>query len=429
MAEHARRPPFWRRLRAQMASPTTDRKRLLLMAAMWAGALGASWALYASQREDDVPVIATSRATPTHLPAKAQPPLLATTAHHYRVDRRHRGQSMYRGPSQATARWTYDLQARVTAQPVLDDHGKVVIGTHAGVLWALNHEGIVQWKRELGARIFAAALLDNVGNIYVGTDGRGFYGLDAKGQTRFQIATEGDADTAPTLAADGTLRFAAGRKLYAIDQSGRVLWTFDAGDKIFSAPTLDDEGNTYFGAQDDHIYSIDAHGKQRFAYKTSDDVDVSPVLDSDGTLYVGSDDQHVYALSAAGQLRWATKLDGHVRGALALGSNGTLIATHGGPRGALVALDRATGAQRFRFAFGLTDSTDTGVRGGAMVDADGAIYAGSDDDYLYALTPEGKLRWALAVGSDQEAATVIANDGTLYAVSAKGVLRAIGGEP
>lgn len=406
----------------------------ILMALMWLGALGASWVVYRFQQGDNnVHGTPTEQSAITESATVATPTdptatTLATTATHYRIDPHHTGRSPHIGPERGDVRWKRDLEGRVTAQPVIGHGGNVYVGTHAGVMWAINGEGIVRWKRSLGARIFGAALVGPDEQLFVGTDGHGLFSLDAKGNTRFVIDThDADADTAPTLAPNGEIRFAAGDLLYAIDNAGHVLWTFDAGDKIFSSPTVDDNGTTYFGCENDNVYAIDTAGKEAFRFKTKGDVDVSPVVDEQGALYFGSDDQHVYALTSAGALRWSTKLDGYVRGALALGADGSVLATHEGARSALVALDRDTGEQRFRFAFALSDRADTGVRGGALTDSSGNIFVGSDDDYLYALTPEGKLRWAAALGSDVEAGTTLTADGTLYAVSSKGILYAIGG--
>lgn len=405
---------------------TPERKKTLSIAAMWLLAIVASWVVVQWRKAPSARVNVTRQPPPALSQSKAMGPLMRRAPNQYRLDARHTGQSTSVGPARGVSRWTRDLGARVTGQPVVDKTGNVFVGTHDGTVWALNSEGITMWKRDLGAPIFAAPLIDDAGNLYVGTDGRGFVGLDPQGTTRFVIQTPEDADTAASFAPDGTLRFASGQQLYAIDTAGHLLWTFQAGDKIFTSPSMDDTSTAYFGAQDDYVYAVDAQGHQRFRYKTGGDVDVSPLLDRD-VLYVGTDDQHVYCISLDGALRWATRLEGYVRGALALGAQDTLIATHSGPRGALVGLDRATGVKRFRFAFTLTDSTDTGVRGGALVDADGTIYVGSDDDYLYALSKDGQLRWAMATGSDVEASTALAADGTLYVASAKGLLHAVGG--
>jgi len=411
--------------------PVVERRRLVLIALMWIGALVGSWAVYEARRTPSSPVGKQRPAAggAAHITPPAQ--VSGQVPTHFRLNPRHTAQSPHVGPALGNLRWKRDLGGRITAQPVIGVDGNIHVGTHAGILWTLNSEGIVVRQRNLGARIFAAALVGPAGEIYVGTDGQGFFGLDSKGNQRFLIdngALSGaDADTAPTLAPDGSVRFAAGSTLYSIDGEGHVLWTFRANDKIFTSPTLDDRGTSFFGAQDEHVYAVDAAGKLRFRFRTGGDIDASPVIDRDGTIFVGSDDQSVYAISSSGKQRWSTKLDGYVRGALALGSDASLLATHWGQNSALVALDRATGATRFRFAFTLTDRPDTGVRGGALVDASGSIYVGSDDDYLYALTPAGKLRWAFAMGSDAEASTSLAADGTLYAASAKGVLYAIGG--
>jgi len=45
---------------------------------------------------------------------------------------------------------------------------------------------------------------------------------------------------------------------------------------------------------------------------------------------------------------------------------------------------------------------------------DGTIYVGSNDDYLYAIWPNGRLRWRYKTGGDVPTAAAVALDGTVY---------------
>jgi outer membrane protein assembly factor BamB len=47
------------------------------------------------------------------------------------------------------------------------------------------------------------------------------------------------------------------KKLYALDsRNGKVLWTFEATDRISSAPVVDDDV-AYVGSWDGYLYAVD----------------------------------------------------------------------------------------------------------------------------------------------------------------------------
>ena len=47
---------------------------------------------------------------------------------------------------------------------------------------------------------------------------------------------------------------------------------------------------------------------------------------------------------------------------------------------------------------------------------------GSQDDRLYAIEPDGKLRWSVLLGGDVDSTPAIAADGAIYVGSDDGVL-------
>jgi outer membrane protein assembly factor BamB len=54
------------------------------------------------------------------------------------------------------------------------------------------------------------------------------------------------------------------------------------------------------------------------------------------------------------------------------------------------------------------------VHASPTVAKDGAILFGSQDDHVYALEADGRLRWFLSLDADVDAAVTMAADGTLY---------------
>ncbi|MBN2381112.1 PQQ-binding-like beta-propeller repeat protein [candidate division WOR-3 bacterium] len=72
-----------------------------------------------------------------------------------------------------------------------------------------------------------------------------------------------------------------------------------------------------------------------------------------------------------------------------------------------------------------TYQTPTPILSSAAVDDDWNIYFGSEDDYLYALYPDGTLKWRCLTGGNVSASPAVGSDGTIYAPSYDGHVYAI----
>ena len=65
------------------------------------------------------------------------------------------------------------------------------------------------------------------------------------------------------------------------------------------------------------------------------------------------------------------------------------------------------------------------LRGSPAIGADGTVYVGSCDNKLYAINPDGSLKWAYTTGDDGDSSPAIGADGTVYVGSYDGKLYAI----
>ena len=104
----------------------------------------------------------------------------------------------------------------------------------------------------------------------------------------------------------------------------------------------------------------------------------SPAIASDGTIIFGSGDRHIYALNPNGTLKWK-------------------VATHKttqGPSEAVPASGMAYAAP--------------------SIAGDGTIYVPVMDDGLYALNPDGVLKWRVPIHDVLDHPAAIARDGTIY---------------
>ena len=168
----------------------------------------------------------------------------------------------------------------------------------------------------------------------------------------------------------------------------QLMWTIKTGGPIVGSPTVGADGTIYVGSHDGKLYAVSPAGQVRWTFATGDRIWSTPAVAQDGTVYVGSDDDHLYAV------------------------------------------DGKTGAQKWRFRIGQCDSSafgPEGVRcdadGGPTLGPDGTIYLGGDG--VYAVWPDGTLRWKLATPQHVSVAPALAPDGTVYAACQDNALYAV----
>lgn len=402
-------------------------RRKLAIALMWVLALGGVVLLYqyvergaGDERRRDGSEVPTFDAEDDPIGGEAGPRAMAPIPDgpplEPRGDRRHTGRSAFAGPSTATMRWSFDVHANVAGAPVVDAEGNVYVGSLDHHVYAIAPDGTERWSRDLGGPVYATPALDPAaGRLYVGADSDFFFCLDAAtGEVIWHLRTEGDVDTGVAFAPDGSLVFAAGEDVWSVGRDGTARWRFHARIKIYSAPAVDDDGNVYVGAQDDHVYALASDGRLRWRFDADDDVDSAPVIGDDGTIFFGGDARRVHALDREGHELWRAEVGGYVRAPLALGRSGDVLVPVFGPHPRLVSLDAATGEERWSFEVDAGNSSDLGVGTAPLVDRDGNIYFGADDSYVYAITAAGALRFLFDTEDRVDSDPVLGTNGTLY---------------
>lgn len=255
----------------------------------------------------------------------------------------------------------------------------------------------------------------------------------------------------PPTVADGTV-YVGGDRLAALDPAdGSERWTYDTGPPTLSRPLIRDEtafvlsgyydGHDY---DDERVHAVDATtGEERWQIPHGSAATLVGAT-ADSVYVAGKDDQvgvtgeRTYALDAAdGTARWS-----HETGDVLFPGRATGSAVYvGAPRG-LVALDAATGEERWQARkagprFELFDETLYAPRRGGLsaLDAaggserwrftppesyvnawavvDGTAYAGTYAGDLFALdATTGEERWHATLG--EQVGAVAAGDGTAY---------------
>ena len=310
--------------------------------------------------------------------------------------------------------WRFQTGGWVDAEPLIED-GTVYIGSRDGFLYALSAAGGAPvWKYDAGASVTGPAA--SAGGLIIAAD------LDGRVHAVERDAGSRKWMTAPEsriwggVAADENAAFAAyddGVVFAASLKDGSELWRFAASDAIYGGVAVsggavfvtshDDwvyaldaksggvkwkreisrgsstpavaNGLVIVGSWDERVYAMDADtGASVWNFWAGDSIVRGPTA-SENAVFFGADDGCAYSVSLEdGSLNWRRKIGEEVRSTPAL-DGGVLYIASGDT---LFALDAANGAEVWSFETG-------GAAGARLAARDGAVYAGSRDETIYAL--------------------------------------------
>jgi outer membrane protein assembly factor BamB len=211
-----------------------------------------------------------------------------------------------------------------------------------------------------------------------------------------------------------------------------VWWTFPTAGPVVSSPALANDGSVLFGSHDGKLYAVASDGTLKWSYATGDLIFSSAAVAHDGTVYIGSDDDHLYAVSPLGaKPRWIFQV-GSCPQRLGVGPEASRCDVDAGPTigpdgviytgGDGIYAINPNGSLRWRFA------TGGHVASAPAVLADGTVVAGSQDDLVYGIAPDGTKRWDFRTGGDVDASPAVGDDGTIYIGSDDRKLYALAGD-
>jgi outer membrane protein assembly factor BamB len=346
--------------------------------------------------------------------AAVEPPRGAPMLH---GDARHTHRAAGRIPaSRPQIVWSHNVGGPVEAQVTTSaDEQTLYVASLAGAVTALARaDGAERWTLALGDRAYATPCVGRDGTIYAGSDAKKLVALTPEGKLKWSLETEGEADTGPVLANDGTIVFAAGRMVYAVTPLGQVKWRFAAKRKVFTSPAIDPSGRVFFGSQDHRAYALTQQGGLSWSIDLGADVDGAPVIADDGAIFVGTDADEVVRLDPDGRgVLWRIKLGGYVRGTLSVARDGSVLAGVYGPTPREVRLRHDDGTVMGHFAIQGTGAREFGVHGGALEDDFGTLLFGTQDDNLYAVASSGDLLWQFTTSGDVDAPATLLGDGSV----------------
>ncbi|WP_281648512.1 PQQ-binding-like beta-propeller repeat protein [Parendozoicomonas sp. Alg238-R29] len=256
----------------------------------------------------------------------------------------------------------------------------VLLASAASMNVALAAAGETLWSEYLGGNLGSTVAVAPGGQLYVGAGDYRLYALDPANNDKvaWRFLSEDFIGSSPAIGADGTVYVGSNDgKVYALNPSAssaenRVKWLYDVGESIYSSPAIGTDGTVYIGADNGKVYALNGQtGAWQWEFSTAGKVGASPSIAADGSLYIGSADGYLYALDTT-----------------------------------------AGGTETWRFQ----TTTGEGV-GSVAVDANGMVFAPSQDGNVYAITPNGFQAWSYNVGSKIASTPVILENGYVAVVS------------
>lgn len=351
-------------------------------------------------------------------------------------------QALSGGSTEGEIFWQYTTEDSIVfSSPAVAGDGTVYVGSYDTYFYAINPDGSLRWRFKTGDIIESSPAIASDGTVYFGSMDGNVYALDGMtGELKWQFAAGSPVFASPTISTNGLLIIGCiepVNKLYALDlNTGIPAWEYTAGDAIQTCPALSPDFETvYFGSLDGNLYALDVtNGAERWIFATGDAIlTSSPAVTRNGVIYVGTLGGTLFAVQADG-----TALPGFTpvqtnaaifsSPAIALDGTvyfGTLDSFTGLDDNTLFAVDGATGNLRWRFAI------DAPISSSPAIGADRVIYFGALNGNVYAVNPDGVVKWELNVGGgdpirdDIESSPAIGEDGTIYIGGLSGIVSAI----
>jgi outer membrane protein assembly factor BamB len=263
---------------------------------------------------------------------------------------------------------------------------------------ASGNPGTLRWKFTTGSGIFSSPVIGADGTIYIGSTDRNFYAINPDGTKKWKYTAGESIRNSAAIGADETIYFSTDYgNLIAVNPIGRLKWKFNIGDSGSGSPAIGADGTIYVCSSGGLLYALKPDGTKKWQIAT--DARFSPAIGADGTVYVSGEEgcdgtckSHLTAVSHNGKRRWKFGFDGGANSSPSIGIDGTI------------------------YVVGIKiNSADKSGNGGSPPE-------------LYAITPDGKLKWRLAAGAwtNVDASPAVGTDGTIYIGSGKGDLQVIG---
>jgi outer membrane protein assembly factor BamB/tetratricopeptide (TPR) repeat protein len=321
-----------------------------------------------------------------------------------------------------SAKWVFDTTAPLETAPLMVND-IVFITTRDGYLKAIDSQnGLQRWvfRTETPTEIYSSPKINN-NIILFGANDNYLYAVRSTAAIKIQqlqLKTANPIRASPFFSSDGqiTLISSTDKNLYALSETGAILWKYNANAKISTTGVVDKQ-TAYITSEDGVLHAIDLKSGDKIWSLSLGGKLNSPIV-SENILYVGSTNNAIYVINLiTHQIQWAYRLRREVVAPLTVVENILLVPCQDG---SLYSIDITT--QKLNWQFNTKGSLSGGI---AISKKDGVIYFGSEDFCVYAVNlTNGQEIWQYKTHNKIRSTPVIdsktvyigSDDGCLYAI-------------
>ncbi len=326
----------------------------------------------------------------------------------------HQGRSNYAGPQTPVLKWKRQTEERFYTTPILSKEGYLYAGNWGYSIYSLWPNGAIRWKNVAGHYVSSVGMIGINGDVYFNSyDGNdAIFSFDSYGKENWRHPMSGKIHPWGLTMLDGEyLLYGANAGVVAAIRldTGEQEWMFETGARVFSVVT-DALDNVYF-TSNGILYCLDSGGNLLWNTNDTFDFEGNPAVGKDGTIYItGAENAGMYAIDQGGTVKW-TYSSSSYSNKPAIGDDGTIYygtrKVDDSIEGKLYAL-YPDGTLRWIFDLdGDTRSTPT-------IDVEGTVYIGSGTGRLYAVNPDGTEKWTYDTGAEVHGTVAIDTEGTVY---------------
>lgn len=290
-----------------------------------------------------------------------------------------------------------------------DEENATVYVAYNQHLYALQAEnGVESWRypaeADNGTSFYAAPSIAQDGSLLVGAYNNQVFNIspDANGSLNWVFTNAEDHYIGSVAAGDADLYAPnADNSLYAISDSGQLIWSFATGEAIWSTPAVNGD-SVYVASMDHNLYALRAsNGSKIWQRELGGTVVGDLAIDENGTIYVGTFNQELLAINGDnGVVQWSTPTSGWVWGGPAVLGDTLYV---GDLEGTLFAFDSSNGRELWRV------SADGAIAGTPLV-ANDHLYIGTENGQILSVDLEGRIQWTKTVVGQVYSSPILAGD-------------------
>lgn len=246
--------------------------------------------------------------------------------------------------------------------------------------------------------------------------------------------SEGSAGDSPAKTGWKTFRGSparTGRASLKGPRTAKLKWVFRTTGRIYADAAVAPNNTVLVASHDNRLYAVSSEGRELWSYDAGGKIWTSPAIAPDGTIYFGSDEDRLIALDPDGKERWIFSTeqppeegDKSIAGRWDVDTSpvvtpdGTVIF---GCNVFLYAL-RPNGMLRWYFKAGVGKSK---IFSSPTLGPDGTVYFGTQGRYFFALDGSANVLWHMKTDGDNDSTAAVGDDGTIYFGSDDKKVRAV----